>query len=359
MPSEILPEEIHQQIQTVFRATPTVLIGSGFSCSYGLPSMWSLGEHLAINVGPKLEDSDAVFLWAYAIEEVKSDLEKGLNNIANGAKGRESLIKIVREETARLISEKTCIAESKILASVSPENHAPARLLKRLFEGAPQNTDCIPIITTNYDTIIELFCDIANLPVDTGFSGFRHRWARKNPVFETHYRRSMATNNRGTTTYNHSPCLTIKLLKPHGSINWHSTPIGPVEVLHTYSSGPQSIVIPGPSKYEDSLVNTLFDGVRSEMNSAFNKARAFVAIGFGFNDDHLQGIIESRLSAHMPTVIITRDFTDNTKLLLKRFPHIIAICKYDEGSACHCNGKIYYSSEKIWQLSDFLQHFLE
>ncbi|GJD75763.1 SIR2 family protein [Methylobacterium goesingense] len=359
MQSGTLPEDIHLAIQGIFRSTPAILIGSGFSCGYGMPGMWHLGEHLSNTVGPRLQDADAIALWARSIEAVKHDLEKGLNTIATGDRGRELVVSIVREETASFISERTYEAEEAILAAAETIDHAPARLLRRLFHGAPQNTDCIPVITTNYDTLLELFCDIASLPVDTGFTGFRHRWARQPPTFPTHYRRTVVTKHKGGSLYDHSPYLTIKLLKPHGSINWRSSTKGPIEVLHNYSAGPKSIVIPGPSKYEDSLVNTLFDSVRTEMNSSITKAHALVAIGYGFNDQHLQGIIESRLAAHMPTIIITRELTPATEALLLRYPHIIAVCMKADGSVCHHNREIHYSDLPLWQLDDFLRHFLE
>ena len=55
------------------------------------------------------------------------------------------------------------------------------------------------------------------------------------------------------------------------------------------------------------MVNTLFDAMRSEMNDVLLKAEALLCLGFGFNDDHLQGVIKRRLAAGMPVIIVTRD----------------------------------------------------
>jgi hypothetical protein len=33
------PEDLLKEIQTIFRKVPTLVIGSGHSCAYGLPSM--------------------------------------------------------------------------------------------------------------------------------------------------------------------------------------------------------------------------------------------------------------------------------------------------------------------------------
>ena len=49
--------------------------------------------------------------------------------------------------------------------------------------------------------------------------------------------------------------------------------------------------------------------MRTAMNAALADAQALLCIGFGFNDDHLQGVIKRRLAAGMPAIIVTRDPT--------------------------------------------------
>lgn len=353
-------DEIYTEVQSIFRSTPVLLIGSGFSCGYGLPGMGQLGEHLIKHVGGRLENDESRKLWDIHVAAIKSDLESGLNNIANGAEGRSELVTKIREVTASLIIDKTHAAEQSIINNIPHLGHAPSRLIRRLFQGAPQNADCISIITTNYDTLIETFCDLANVPIDTGFSGFRHRWARENNMFETSYIRSTTVNSRsGHGHYDHRPYLTARLLKPHGSINWRATPSGPVEILHQHGEGPNSIIVPGPSKYEDSLINTLFDTVRAEMNKTISKAKSLVTFGFGFNDQHLQGAIEMRLAQRMPTIIIARDLTPSATATLAKNPHVIAINRRDAGAELHKGSETLYFTDPIWEIDTFLKIFLE
>ena len=354
-----LPEELYTDIQAMFRATPILLVGSGFSCGYGMPHMGALGQHLAEVVGPRLASDEAQAVWGAALEAISENLEEGLNTIASGAQGRDEIITILREETAKLIIEKNLATEAVILSHSAPSTHAPARLLRRLFDGAPQNADSISVITTNYDTLLELFCDLAEVPLDTGFSGFRRRKPRANPLFQTQYCRIWAADKKGTQA-DHRPCKTVRLHKPHGSITWHATKDGPTEVLtNDVSMSPKAIVVPGPTKYQDALVNTLFDSIRTEMNAMLSRADALVCIGFGFNDDHLQGVIKARLDSHMPMLILTRDFTDNIKDLLSCYPHVVAFCKSGDGCECHYKGKVLSSAQQLWQLDDFMKTFLE
>lgn len=353
-----LPDELFTEIQGAFRKAPVLLVGSGFSCGYGLPGMGTLAEHLANTVDDVLTTGEAKNAWAQAIEAIKENLETGLNSIPLGATGWAEIVSAIRSETARLILDKTAAAESKVLQEKADGGHAPSRLLNRLFDGSPQNAEGIHVITTNYDTLLELFCDLAGLPLDTGFAGFRRRKPRSRPIFQNQYNRIWVAEKRHQQ-FDHRLCKTIRLYKPHGSISWLTTDEGPMEVLNDAATIGRAIVVPGPSKYQDALVNTLFDEMRTAMNAALADAQALLCIGFGFNDDHLQGVIKRRLAAGMPAIIVTRDPTPNIEQLLGEHPHVIAVFKEGDGAVCRWNGKALRSPEPLWQLDDFLKKFVE
>lgn len=353
-----LPDDFFAEIQGVFRKTPVLLFGSGFSCGYGLPGMGALAEHLATAVHGVLTTDAAKNTWAQSTNAVKANLETGLNGIAVGKPEWEEIVSAIRGETAKLILEKAIAAEATILGKKVIGGHAPSRLLNRLFNGSPQNAESIHVITTNYDTLLELFCDLAELPLDTGFVGFRRRKPRPRPLFQTQYSRVLVPEKRHQQI-DHRLCKTVRLYKPHGSISWLTTDDGLVEVLNDVSAAGRAIVVPGPSKYQDALVNTLFDAMRTEMNEVLTKAEALFCIGFGFNDDHLQGVIKRRLTAGMPAIIATRDPTPNIEQLLGEYPHVIAVFKSDDGAVCHWNGNTLQFPEPLWQLDDFLKNFLE
>jgi len=353
-----LPEDLYSEVQKIFRATPVVLVGSGFSCGYGLPHMGALGSHLVNVMEARLTSADAKAVWAGALAAITSNLEAGLNTIPQGVSGRDEIVAAMREETAKLIIEETMRAEIAVLAHATPKTLAPVRLLQRLYEGSPQNADSISLITTNYDTLLELFCDIAELSLDTGFAGFRRRKPRANPLFQSQFSRVWAADKKGYQA-DHRPCKTVRLHKPHGSISWLATAEGPVEVLNDTSHAARAIVVPGPSKYQDALLNTLFDAMRTEMNKVIESANAMLCVGFGFNDDHLQGVIKARLATHMPMLIVTRDSTDNIEQILKTHPHAIAFFAQGTGSVCRWNGASISSASPLWQLDDFLKTFVE
>lgn len=360
MEANELPEDIFSAIQEVFRKAPVLLIGSGFSCGYGLPGMGDLAKHLATSVPNMLTTDGAKAIWIKSIDALKDNLEKGLNGIAVGASEWGEIVSAIRNETAKLILERTASAEERILRGGPDVDYAPSRLLKLLFDGSPQNSNGIHIVTTNYDTLLELFCDLAGLPLDTGFSGFRRRKPRvsSNGIFEKTYTRELVTQ-RGKGVFEHRPCKSVRLYKPHGSISWLETDEGPVEVLNDFLTEKRSIVVPGPSKYRDSMVNKLFDDMRAEMNDVISKSSALVCIGFGFNDDHLQGEIQRRVEDGMSVVILSRGATPNIENLMKKNSAIVGVFASDDGSVLHWNGQIWRSNEPLWRLGDFMKKFLE
>lgn len=357
-PAAALPDDLFKEVQQIFRQTPALLVGSGFSCGYGLPGMWALGAHLEAKVGPGLVTAEAQALWAKSLSAIHDNLEAGLNTIPQGVAGREEIVAAIRDETAKLILASTEKAERDILALNATEL-APVRLLKMLFSGAPQNSECLPVITTNYDTLIELFCDLAELALDTGFVGHRRRKPRAGSLFQTQYSRSWAPEKRGGMQIDHRPCKTVRLHKPHGSISWLATEYGPVEVLNADSDAARAIVVPGPSKYQDALVNVLFDSMRTEMNGVIANASALLCLGFGFNDDHLQGVIRGRLNSGMPMILLTRGKTPSIEEVLKAHPHVIGVFSDGSGSEIHWRGTTTHDASPLWQLDDFLKTFLE
>lgn len=355
----VLPDELFEEIQKIFRASPALLVGSGFSCAYKLPGMKALGEYLQDRMPAKLESHAAQKLWTDALDVIKVDLETGLNTIPQGVEGRLEVVSVLRELTASLIIQEIAKAEKSILGDEDPLKHAPVRLLKMLFAGAAQNAESIPVITTNYDTLIELFCDIAELPLETGFTGFRRRKLRQPKIFQAQYRRVWTAEKSAPYQAEYRINKTIRLLKPHGSINWISTNDGPIEVLNLETNGSRAIVVPGPSKYQDALVNVLFDAMRSEMNSVFQNCSSLLCLGFGFNDDHLQGVIKGKLDAGFPMIILTKDSTQSIDQILEKYPHVIAFFQSDSGSECRWRGKRIHSKHSLWSLDSFLKIFLE
>jgi hypothetical protein len=320
--------------------------------------MGELAKRLLDEMNTSTISDEARALWHQHRDEIERDFENGLNQIPIGAAARAELTDEIRRLLSGVICDRTVVAEEAIRGLPEPLKAAPARLLQRVFDGIPQNSECAPVITTNYDTLLELFCDLARLPIDTGFEGHRYRFFRKDVIYRTHFRPETVPGKKAVQVeYRRMP--NVRIMKPHGSITWHSTTGGPVEILDYRKASSRAIVIPGPTKYEDALITRLFDTVRAEMNTALRTATGVMCIGFGFNDAHLQGVITERLGNKMPLLILTRSFTPTIRSLIAEFPHVLAIARDGDGGECHVDGQVYKSDLPIWELDCFLKTFLE
>lgn len=154
--------EIFRIIQKYTEANPLFFVGSGTSAAYGLPGMGKLGEHLLESLSSKYaSDSD----WQHFEDNIKSgkDLESAMTDIVL----KEEIIDDIRKETWKLISEKDLEIFSDVV--FGNKEIALSKLIKIYYQSHPQKVD---VITTNYDRLIEYACDKAQIPLNTGFSGY-------------------------------------------------------------------------------------------------------------------------------------------------------------------------------------------
>lgn len=160
-----------------------------------------------------------------------------------------------------------------------------------------QSAGITNIITTNYDRLIEYAADLAEGKYCTGFAEGE---IRKFKQFPTTTPSSRKTN----------------IFKVHGSIDWfkhaetnalYSLATFDESILKDYFS--PRIVTPGISKYRETH-NDPFRSVITEADKALRNSNAYLCIGYGFNDDHIQPIIiEENRNKNKPIVIVTKEIT--------------------------------------------------
>ena len=359
--AESLPIEIMRELQTVIRSIPTLIVGSGHSCAYGLPSMEDIANYLLSELPQLLSESDSIRLWERISNSIAKDFEEGLNGLSASDKGVDELLHAMRRLITVLFRERCSASECCFLAEglfENPNKVGLLRLMKMVYRGCSPNTAGIDIITTNYDTLMELLCDAADLPVQTGFQG--HRFRRFDPatlVNPIYSQRTVIEKRKVKRDFN--IVRSVRILKPHGSVNWVIDRGRPVEMLAYGDSDDGAIIVPGPFKYKDALVNSVFDEIRMIMNEVLKSTPAVVAIGFGFNDDHLQSVIKDRLSLGMPMLILTKEWTKSIENMIDSYNSIIAFEQNGEGATCACKGKRFRMNTPVWELDSFLKLVLE
>lgn len=302
-------------IQSHFSDGLVLVVGSGLSAAEGIPGMPELAVHLSSRAHT-LTGSDAT-LW--------SEIEKVLK--AND--GLESaLLKHAPSETLEdWIVKRTCELllprEREIMVAVL----AGTRKL-RLSTFLSRNlmpASGLPILTPNYDRLIELACEMAGFHVDTTAIG---HYAG---TFD--HERSCMGSCKGITTrakltvLDHFPRAVV--LKPHGSLDWYKTN-GVPRRCSLDLDGDRLIITPGLNKYKAGY-NAPFDKHRDLANDHIKRAARLLIVGYGFNDDHLQTHLVQRIKDGTPTLCLSLVSSDKALALSRESPLCVCVSKASTG----------------------------
>lgn len=324
-----------------------IIVGSGLSCAEGIPGMIRLAKHLVDEI-PKNIKGDDQELWT----EISAFLAAGedLESVLLKVKLSETLEAVVLDATHAFI----LLHESKVIKEVSCEG----RVLKfsKLLSHLLKPNSGLPVITTNYDRLIEIATEAAGLAVNnlsTGkyFSSFDPRESKL----------SMCRNIRRKGKFAHleyTDFLTV--LKPHGSVDWflvNEEPIfSPIMI-----DAKKLMITPGVNKFRSGY-DRPFDTHRELANKEIDKASRYLIIGYGFNDDHLQVHLKQQLNNGKPAVILTHDITEKTRRYIADRKNIWTVVSRDGVSGFKLiigNDEFEFNDLNIWNLKIFVEEVLE
>jgi len=288
-----------------------LVIGSGLSAAEGMPGMPALAAHLCA-CAHTLSGSDAT-LWA----QIKTvlDANQGLEAALLKHAPSETLEDWIVTKTCELLLPKEREVMSAVVAGT--RTLRPSTLLSKILKP---NTG-LPILTPNYDRLIELACEMAGFHVDTTAVG--------NYAGAFDHERSCMASCKGiatrarVTVLDHFPRAVV--LKPHGSFDWYKTN-GIPRRCSVDIEGERLIITPGLNKYRAGY-NAPFDKHRELANDHIKRAARLLIVGYGFNDDHLQTHLVQRIKDGTPTLILTRSMSDKAKALGQEAPKCVCVSK--------------------------------
>ena len=148
-------------------------------------------------------------------------------------------------------------------------------ILKRLREVAGSYTT--DIITTNYDLLIEDCCDNIGLRIVDGFSKMPSGRGQWQGLFND--------------TSGH-----VKLLKLHGSLNWHKDQNGlPIResTKIQYNLAYNVWIEPSPQKLGTDIEP--LKSIRMQFQNVLRTCDLLIVVGFSFNDDVWKNAIEEKI----------------------------------------------------------------
>lgn len=345
----ITANDLYSSIQGVFRRGLTIVVGSGASCHYGLPSMGALADHLQ-QVIPAAPDSlceAGASQWQHISEQLAAGA--GLESALGEGSLADSLADQLTSAIANHVKESEAAAISQILADES------VSAFGRLFAHILRTSDVADVITTNYDRLLEVHAAKAGVRMDTMFYG--HTIGRLNESLsrEELLQRQPVVGRAAKLTVRPRP--HIRLSKPHGSLDWFSHN-GECLRSDLALRGTQQIIAPGGNKYRLGY-EVPFDAQRKRANEAIDKAAALLFIGYGFNDEHLQTHIRTRFS-EIPSVVISRNLTPNAREYMDLSSAAVAIEMGETADACRMmqNAEVLEIPLPLWNLEDLVKEVL-
>lgn len=279
-----------------------LLVGTGTSVAMdadlGMPA---LARYL---LGKIPDNTDGWKSIAQSLEQ-ENDLETALT----GINLTKSLQNMIAKETAFFVAQTDGILRDDILSGKQLWVGEP--LLRQLMRGLSSTWPRLPVVTPNYDMLIEYACSRTNIPYITGHHGGiikRQNWSKAR---ERLYRlNSVTMGGKRRDTIVSIAC--IELMKVHGSINlFRNNSEGTFIESDIWTAGCPSgytpmVAPPGATKTEN-LYN-YHDCLFSEALRAIDKATAFFVIGYGFRDQHIhQKILERAARDNCPLIVLTRD----------------------------------------------------
>jgi hypothetical protein len=290
-----------------------IVVGSGLSCAEGLPGMGDLADYLS-SVLPKRLASPVQEEWQDLHSLV---MDKGLEGALMTCEPSVELEAAIVSAVIEAIEP----AEDKVLTEVV--NGTRTLRFTRLLQHLLKPDEGIPVLTTNYDRLIEAACEAAKLPVDTMFDGATLGWHDEK---ESRASLLRAVGLHGRTVRKRRR-KHVRIFKPHGSLDWYETPNGPVR--YSGSLRVQRLLItPGRKKLRRGY-DSPFDVHREMANRLVDEAGRFLILGYGFNDDHLETRLARRVGEGVKTLILCRDLSARAKELLGRNAGVLGIERID------------------------------
>jgi hypothetical protein len=332
-------------IQGHFTDGLVLVVGSGLSTAEGLPGMPALAECLKASA-TELQGADAD-VWSKIA--ILLDSGTGLEAALIGQAPTESLETWIRKKTCDLLLPK----ERELIREVVTGERTLR--LTAFLSMILKPAEGLPILTPNYDRLIEVGCEMAGFHVDTTAIG--------NYAGAFDPKRSSMASCRGIIprakkiVLDHFPRAIV--LKPHGSIDWYRHGDGAVRCCAEIDAE-RLIITPGLNKYRAGY-DFPFDMHRELANSYIKRAARLLIVGYGFNDDHLQTHLMKRIHDGTPTLILTCTASKNVQLLAENAPNCFCLARstVGPGVAVVTNGAQFEEQGRdLWDLAVLARELL-
>ena len=347
--TEVVLHDLKLLLQRHFSDGLVTIVGSGLSCAEGLPGMGELADHLCQAIGTSLKD-DEIARWREILPLLK---EIGLEAALLSKPPGPALEAEIVTETAKIIAKREKEVITEVFLGV--RTLRLTGLLRHIIKPAHG----IPIITTNYDRLVEIAVEEAGLGVDTMFVG---RLAGK--LNEKESRLSFCRDvslKKNRISYHYQTRVIV--YKPHGSLDWYARNGQPVHYSGDLVGIARLIITPGKNKFRNGY-DSPFDHHRSRANDAIDRGSRFLILGYGFNDDHLETHLLPAIRGGKPALLITYKLSSTAEALANECGNVIALEKASENGVDGTRAIVnrvesFIPNKNLWDVQSFIKEVLE
>lgn len=284
-------DQLARHAQHYLAGRPVVVLGTGATIPHGLPSMPTLADGLLAAITDNPEGWDA---FANRLDETK-DLEQALHDVPLP----QATVELLVRATWEIVSAKDIELYSNLLKG------RVAFPLSDLFAYLLRTADAhLRVVTTNYDRVAEYAANAVGAYASTGVTA---GWLQRFVATSVNRGRQPSPGFEGLVT----------ILKVHGSLDWFrdaTDDVIAVPLAHAVPDDMKPLVVtPGVSKYRE-VHKDPFRTVMSAADTVLRNATCYVCVGYGFNDEHVQPVLVSRVMKDgIPLVVVTKELTAQTR----------------------------------------------
>lgn len=233
----------------------------------------------------------------------RNDIQRKLDE---GANGIEQALDLLDDGGAHDTPYRQLVtaALAEIFMPMNPPLDLHGEFVRRI---AQHETPNVRIFSLNYDPLIERAAAHVRVRVVDGFLGVEHSYFEP-AVFEERIGRIRGTGRDKTFDETAKP---IHLLKLHGSLGWYECPENGVRRCLFNTKLPvrtKRLMIPPHHRKATDTLNPPYSALWSIFRGSLGHNAApinrLVCIGYGFNDEHVNAVIEAALARTDFTVLI-------------------------------------------------------
>ena len=315
---------IYTLIQKFLAKPPVIIWGSGATMPYGMPSMSDLNHAIKAQLGDRFDATANNLEEELGKDKYKGDLPEIRSIIWRAI--------YIRDKTA----EDRFMKDAKYFDGI----HSLISIFKK---SHPQ---CLNIITTNYDKILENAMGFHGIHFTDGFPGCDFS-AFDDNLFQNQN--------------------IVNLIKVHGSLNWFEIngEIRRQAGINSLDSSIRPVIVaPGKDKYRETT-KLPYRELIQKADLAIKNAGSFLCVGFGFNDEHVTPEIIKQVNKGTPLVLITKELTSSSLRELQNAERFVFLDKTDDMT------RVIFKQDKrtsrqeesldngLWEMPNFIKEIFE